>query len=314
MTALILGSFVNVWMHVVFGSSEVCTSGDVHEHGFRSGPSLLQTYQDRQLVEILEAPDVQLLPKPALVLNKSLANEGPSNTSLVDSYRQCSVTNVRHGQKLTAVSVLPSRGSMFVHIFKNGGTSVCEKVTNLGGDCFDNYGWRRNGLVQMEEFFDPSWFRTAVVRNPMSRVVSSFNEVRRRSASSPNTKADMLRLLALILKTMEKNPTQNPETIVSYGQHFQSQTQFMLDDQGKKLSMDYIGQLTDLQDEVAFILGAPNLTLEFRHGPTHANETLLLHEIDLPVEIQQAVCRVYRDDYCCFGFDWPEACRGDVAC
>jgi hypothetical protein len=187
-------------------------------------------------------------------------------------------------------------------------------MITMGGDCFDNYGWRRKGLVHMEEFFDPAWFRTAVVRDPMSRVVSSFNEVHRRTDVPANTTADMLRSLVLVLDTMEDNPTQNPENIVANGQHFLSQVQFMLDDEGNKLPMDYIGQLTNLQDEMAFVLGAPHLTLEVRHGPTDEQEMRGLRETDLSVEMQRAVCRLYRDDYCCFGFDWPEVCRGHVTC
>jgi len=319
MSALIVfGSlFLVAWTHVAHGASnEVCAAGEVHaDEGVRSGsPSLLQTSQNRRhVVDVRDVHDVEPLPKPALVLDKSLANEGPSNTSLVLRYRQCSVTSVREGPKLTAVVVLPSRGSMFVHIFKNGGTTVCYKVRKMGGDCFDNFHWRGE-RVQLEEFLAPTWFRTAVVRDPMSRVVSSFNEVKRRAALLANTTADMLSSLARILETMEDNPTQNAETIVASGHHFSSQVQFLLDDEGNKLPMDYIGQLTNLQDEMAFVLGAPHLTLEVRHGPTDEQEMRGLRETDLSVEMQRAVCRLYRDDYCCFGFDWPEACRGEIAC
>merc|ERR1711920_170199 len=94
-----------------------------------------------------------------------------------------------------------------------------------------------------------------------------------------------------------------------------TQTNFMIRGDGQKRAIDYIGKAEDLENEVAHILQDPDLKMEWHSGPGAGQmfkDEFRLEVDDLPPDTQRMLCELYKDDFCCFGFDFPEDC--DTTC
>lgn len=247
----------------------------------------------------------------------------PSSGTLLGSFRRCTVTRPKRGPSLFTVRAHPRSGSLSVHIFKNAGNTVRDAYMAHGGVTFtvfvNSTALAKENADAMQRLVDsPAWLRTAVVREPLGRVLSAFHEVSKRShcgspccipacaEARPELMGQWIRTLRHFLTGIDKG---------TWGEtHFIPQAAFLADAKGQKLSMDYIGRTESLQEELAFVLQLPNVSVGERHGP-EAQDTPMFR-IDrraLPADIVRKVCRIYRDDYCCFGFRFPPECEGVVA-
>merc|ERR1712232_979235 len=91
------------------------------------------------------------------------------------------------------------------------------------------------------------------------------------------------------------------------GLHFARQTHFMTTPRGNKFNLDYIGRVENLADELRFLTGMKNLSVDVLHGPSKRDKPWLdnyarLKPDDLPSAITQQICQHYFDDFCCYGY------------
>jgi hypothetical protein len=173
--------------------------------------------------------------------------------------------------------------------------------------------------VQLQKLiFNTAWLRTALVRDPMDRAVSAFHEIKLRELVSLGLRdcnANRTQLIDQFWRMMQYvEYDADPETHIPAGYHFLTQTHFMIDQSGSKYPLDYIGDASDMLREEQFILQDTHLQLEHHSGPTGLDApNCRIEKTDLPVGLQQLICRVYIDDYCCYGFALSGACS-DMVC
>ena len=75
----------------------------------------------------------------------------------------------------------------FVHVFKNAGTALGQAVVEHGGSLQDI--WTAADPHAMERHLtailsQPSWFRSAFVRDPVERVLSAYHEKKKQESIS----------------------------------------------------------------------------------------------------------------------------------
>jgi hypothetical protein len=268
----------------------------------------------------------------------ALLKSAPSKDSIVNKFRACKITRIQKARHLNELYFLQSASVMQMHIFKNGGSTIQNAHRAKGAD-----GEMLSGSDYSEKFLkdlinSETWFRTALVRDPMDRALSAFKEVKARMGNErifatfypPGSKkaaryalvgyhndctigeTGLLDDFERMLNFIEHDDT--PGTHVPFGFHFLTQTNFMIDEDGKKFPMDYLGQFDNLLEEEKFLMRDENLQLINKSGPMNSQAPeCRIDKAKLPVDLQRTVCRVYLDDYCCFGFALPEACA-DMVC
>lgn len=227
----------------------------------------------------------------------------------------------------------------FLHVFKNAGTTIAHAVEDRGGTILDWNLAYNNTIVKGEAqpldslFADPTWLRVAFIRPPVQRVLSSFNEelVRARIfyndsdtttiKSRDNIMAAFVQLVDEMNFTNPTSPQNRKSRIIADGIHFLTQTNFMIDKNGNKLPIDYIGDMTNLLPEMRHILQDPELEIENNSGPEDKNtyyryskdrKDSVVKIEDIPERTMKKLCQVYKDDFCCFGYEIPSVC--DIAC
>jgi len=100
-----------------------------------------------------------------------------------------------------------------------------------------------------------------------------------------------------------------PHEHVPFGYHFLTQTHFMIDPKGNKYPIDYIGNFSKFDKEIELILQEKKPFVEHFSGPfeTHFKHCSFDRARVTP-KLTKTICEVYLDDYCCFGFAFPEEC------
>jgi hypothetical protein len=266
----------------------------------------------------------------------ALMKAAPSGDKFLKSFRECKITQSKKSFHHLCHLFLVSN-VMQMHIYKNAGSTIEDVLHQKGGQGFqhgDAEGhYSQDALREMIK--NEPWFRTAIVRDPMDRAVSAFHEVKARMGTPelfdvlpeemrseyaragyeqgclPNG-TGLLDDFQKMLDNFEQD--ENPEKRVPFGFHFLTQTHFVTDEQGEKLPLDYIGDFKDLLREEKFLMKDENLELPHNSGPFDAKEPdCRVENAKLPLQLQRSICRIYLDDYCCFGFPLPEACS-DMVC
>lgn len=205
-----------------------------------------------------------------------------------------------------------------MHIYKNIGTSVAWAFLGKGGTVLE-HGEQHQTQKELQQLINNAgWFRTALVRDPMERALSAFHEIKVREITSQrlvdcsSSRAQLLDELQGMLNHMEHDA--DPEAHVPFGYRFLPQTHFMIDPQGVKYPLDYIGDATGILLEERFILQDFGLELEHVSGLLHLDApSCRIGKTELPVDLQITICRIFIDDYCCYGFALPGACS-HMAC
>jgi hypothetical protein len=260
----------------------------------------------------------------------------PSADTIVNKFRACKITKMQKFDHLCHLFVMPEAKTMQMHIYKNAGSTLEDTHRDKGGDGFQ-HGMNHSQKELGEMINDESWFRTALVRDPMDRAISSFHEIKARSSDRELYAAqypeggkratdyaaagyhDGCESPESALEDFQKmmdytEHDDSPVNHVPFGWHFLTQTHFMIDAKGEKFPLDYIGQFKDLLREEKYLMKDENLELVYNSGPYDSNQPgCRIDKTKLSVDIQRSICRAFQDDYCCFGFDFPEACS-DMKC
>lgn len=261
---------------------------------------------------------------------QDIISKAPSADRLVSQFKACKVKLIQHmsGRKghVSSVALAPDKGILFNHVFKNSGTSVNKAVLDHGGKTYASWaGADRPTLRQMMD--DPAWLRTAFVRNPMDRALSSFHEIMKRRLNWVQQKPALRRMnltsqdqlveeFVRVIDQLASDPTK-PERVL-YGAHFLTQANFMVGDDAEKLAIDYIGSADHIEEELRYFLQDPHLKTERLSGPPRyynyedssaSQSQFRIKESDIPQRTKEQLCKIYADDYCCFGFEFPAACR-----
>jgi hypothetical protein len=272
----------------------------------------------------------------------ALLRSAPSKDTIVNKFRACKITRLQKFAHLCRLLFLQSAGVMQMHVYKNGGTTIQSAHQAKGSDAAQFPHGNKPGHYSQDFLKDlinsETWFRTALVRDPMDRALSAFKEVKARLGNAiifnttfpPGSKkaaayarlgyhndctigeTGLLDDFERMLNFIEHDD--NPSHHVPFGYHFLTQTHFMIDEDGNKFPLDYIGQSNNLLGEEKFLMRDENLQLDYKSGPMNSNAAeCRIDKAKLPVRLQRSICRVYLDDYCCFGFALPEACS-DMVC
>lgn len=229
---------------------------------------------------------------------------------------------------LTELAILPRKGSMIMHVYKNGGT-VANSITHTEGGSTYQHGSLQYPQDFLRELIrNEDWFRTALVRDPIDRVLSAFHEVEKRKCEhwaarcekeSAKSVSEHVADLVSMLLSIDKHPEKKPDWYVVGGYHFLPQIHFMIDKDKTKFPLDYVGNASNMAKELAFILDDPQLlkpgAIPELHGPIHddsSNNKFRLRRKSLTPKVLEIICRMYHDDYCCFGFEFPEECKTHV--
>jgi len=247
----------------------------------------------------------------------SLIKAAPSGDRIVNSFRACKITRLQQFDHLCHLFVLPNASALQMHVYKNGGTTMARAFRTKGGRGFQH--GEQVQQTQLEQLINNAgWWRTALVRDPMERAVSAFHEIKLRMVLSQGSvdcsanRAQLVDEFQSMLNHVEHDA--NPETHVPAGYHFLTQTHFMIDSIGGKYPLDYIGGVSDMLREEQFILQDTRLQLDHKSGPLDLGApNCHIEKTDLPLDLQKTICRIFIDDYCCYGFAFPEACS-DMAC
>lgn len=244
-----------------------------------------------------------------------LVKAAPSGERIVNSFRSCRITRIQHVDHLCNLFADANTSSLQLHVFKNGGTTIASAVLRKGGRSLEHgkgpNEFSQSHLTQLIN--NAAWFRTALIRDPMERALSAFHEIKARmmlsqgSVDCSTNRTKLLDEFHSMLNYVEHDA--DPGTHVPYGYHFLTQTHFMIDSSGAKYYLDYIGNANDILREEQFILQDTRVQLDHKSGPTGLDApNCRIDKAELPVNVQSSICRIYRDDYCCYGFAFPAAC------
>jgi hypothetical protein len=182
-------------------------------------------------------------------VERSLGGEGYSSNPLFHFFLRLSRPNpyLRRNRKHKCI---------FIHIPRTAGTSIANAL-------FDD-GDRGHTPAYAYRAFDPdrftSYFKFAFVRNPYSRLVSSYHQVRR-NAHNPRVSQwaskylDNLNGFSDFLERLDEN--QSFRRIVLALDHFRPQHEFVTCD--GELELDFIGRFENLNADFQNVASTLNL-------------------------------------------------------
>lgn len=204
---------------------------------------------------------------------------------------------------------------MVPHIWKAAGSTTGALVANRGGYVMSIFRKDSvfNSLDVCKAFDGFMGFKAALVRDPLTRALASFHEVmirgHTRKKTSSKKEMNQSYLTALFEHTLNE----------SHDPHFWPQAQYLVDPVGAKHTLDYIGRSENADRELQFIFGIPGLKVKYKSGPGFEKlpdwmketrrDLFRINIPSLPSRTVEKVCQKYLVDYCCFGLEFPEACR-----
>eukprot|EP00440_Ansanella_granifera_P036497 gb/GFBE01039598.1/.p1 GENE.gb/GFBE01039598.1/~~gb/GFBE01039598.1/.p1 ORF type:complete len:305 (+),score=19.88 gb/GFBE01039598.1/:1-915(+) len=230
------------------------------------------------------------------------------------SFRQCRTDGLQHVGVQTQVAQF--NRSEVVHVFKNSGTTVNHVAKALRGKIVMGYRPQlpTDFKAVGEAFAKFDGFRTALVRDPVDRVLSSFHEVNVRKFGHMNMSVEerrgfsdqayLVSMLNETLRSMHRFPKKRDY-------HFYQQMSFLVDVNGTKLPLDYIGEAGHVRQELSFIFGVQLDRIPFLSGPTKtttAADNFRIKRDQLTDDLLLLICDLYRVDFCCLGFEFPDVC------
>mmetsp|Transcript_11419 Transcript_11419/g.21392 ORF Transcript_11419/g.21392 Transcript_11419/m.21392 type:complete len:353 (+) Transcript_11419:46-1104(+) len=305
--------------------------------------SLLQTSAARKMAPSATA----VLPQSALQNRAETVSEtwlrdmskAPQGTDLVDRYKACTMKAPPFIEK-AEIYINEASKTKYVHIFKNAGTVVLNSIKGAGGFMVAGYnekpGTMENILKSPEQ-----WFVASVVRDPLTRSLDGFHEVWKRIHCSapvgqcgsgenrgfaepehcfPCTQNHEEHVYQWIRKFGELLP--KLQTKVDHGEglfgHMYPQLSYLTYDDGSKVDLDYLGSMDDrgmgdLEKEFDFIFLSEtglvhNITASAGLAPG-GEERFRIRPSQLQDDVIVQVCSTYKVDYCCFGYEFPDACK-----
>ena len=228
------------------------------------------------------------------------------------------------------MAFLPGASTLAIHIFRTGGTSVNQAFRALGGTTLTRYGESATVFKIMQELLDaPGVFKASIVRHPVDRALSSFHALEKRDkcryetdepeprcmqdslVATPGMKKEWLEEFERYLDTVEEWQLAVEEKKAP-NPHFVPQARFLVNRDGEKYRMDYLGRTTMLAEDIKFTTGSI-VEVRERHGPCPDTLMYRLELSDLPDATLRRLCRIYLEDFLCFGHDLPLTCQAAAA-
>ncbi|CAJ1408404.1 unnamed protein product [Effrenium voratum] len=221
------------------------------------------------------------------------------------------------GRHVLYLSALEASHAAIVHVFKNAGTAIAEATQRLGGRVYSTIVEPHHWNTQQHILDSKTWFRAALVRDPVERMLSAFHEVEKRRLWEANATAPeefnigaSQQWLEQLHQTLESCLAEDEP--LDY--HYMPQANFLVDAFGRKYDLTYIGRVERLEEELKFIFRVPDLKTSYRSGPYADVSAFRIAQKDLPDSTLRLICQMYAVDYCCFGFDLPGACEALGSC
>lgn len=234
----------------------------------------------------------------------------PSSNLIIKRFQTCNITRTKPGWPTYTLQVHPHTKTVYVHIFKSGGTSMGHIFSSNGGyviTIYNNKNVTEVKFAMAAVMHDPEMFRVSIVREPIARVLSAYHEIMVRKhcrivkdhlhCNPKAAKLHHINELRKILIGMENKSGQWNDA------HLFPQAAFLADQYGKKFDMDYIGRLEDMEAEVRFLLNVPNLTVEKFHRLNDEVSAFRIDKNKLPSDVLKLIHKIYHDDFCCFGYN-----------
>lgn len=247
----------------------------------------------------------------------------PSGTRILDAYNTC------HPHAFPVldqgyVIIHPASETHFIHIFKNAGSTIASSVEVIGGSRVAP-SWlpeHRDDIRQL--LSNDTWFTTSLVRDPLKRSLSAFHEVWKRDHCVPprgyclgldcDSCTEGRPVDSKLIDSFREKLLTPQSSLMSgsnfSGTHFLPQVSFLLHHDGSKVALDYIGSLDDdLENEFHFIFDTQVPLVDALSGGLQQTDLFRIEPAQLPEDVLVQVCNAYHADYCCFGYDFPDACK-----
>lgn len=186
---------------------------------------------------------------------------------------------------------------IFVHIPKAAGTSVCKAVFNSSDS--SHYTARCFRSDNPKKF--QSYYKFTVVRNPYERFCSAYNYIQnggeRLSAKDKHFRDTFLINYADINDFAENGLTKEE---VGQRPHFDSQHEYVYDNDSSTLIVDYVGRLENLDAFSEHLSEKLNSTINVGHqNKTNNNRNV----IELSEKAKKFVYEYYRKDFELLGYE-----------
>mmetsp|Transcript_3862 Transcript_3862/g.12085 ORF Transcript_3862/g.12085 Transcript_3862/m.12085 type:complete len:245 (+) Transcript_3862:3-737(+) len=191
-----------------------------------------------------------------------------------------------------------------------GGNISYLHITKAGSGTIRDYVRKELGGIEYTPAGKPPY--RAFVRDPVARFVSGFKEMvfNRGWRGYKDTHGKMIRKLELIQPIFnafcEEFFSGEIEFNKVFAIHFWKQIHFLCDSfTGQCRRYDYVGNTDTMSTELKLlhpVLGSVN--------NTKARTVQHSLELKVPPKWIPALCKVYRLDFCCLGFEPPPECPG----
>lgn len=194
---------------------------------------------------------------------------------------------------------------IFVHIPKTAGVSISR--TLFGNLCGGHDSIKRYQLVFSKREFD-SYFKFTVVRNPWSRIFSTYNFLRRGGMTERDRKWAAENIVPyrdfgdFITRWLKRS------NIHQYI-HFVPQHEFLRVPHNQHLAVDFVGVFENIQDDFQRITNRlfANTNLTLRHEITTASNHKLDYCDFYTNETRDIVADVYKEDVELFGYNFDNS-------
>lgn len=211
--------------------------------------------------------------------------------------------NLRRAEPEDGYSLRPfdRQKSIFVHIPKAAGISVCRSLFN--SLCGAHTTMRAYQVIFSKQEFD-LYFKFSFVRNPWDRLFSAYNFLIQGGRSPGDRKWSEENLRAFPDFNSFVRGWVTVKNIWTY-MHFQPQYQFLRIPGDDRLQVDFLGFYENIEEDFSYV--ARRLALDPLPALSHHNETegqSFSYRDAYTKETREIVEDVYADDIRTFGYDF----------
>lgn len=266
----------------------------------------------------------------------------PEGTKILDRYKACPLHAYPFNNKAAAFVHEASR-THFVHIFKNAGSVIHQSINRTGAQYIAGYSDPQPDVMRyvLNGTDRDKWFTAAIVRDPLRRSLDAFHEVFKRVQCSPpigfcgSGAQQGFKDPVACQPCLESNPVQAIQWIEAFKEllpniqkkvdageglygHMFPQLSYLTYPDGSKVNVDYLGSMEDnpLESEYDFIFNTQeSLANVSASAHLEGSNLFRINASLLSDDLVVQVCHTYYADYCCFGFEFPDACKkAGLAC
>lgn len=181
----------------------------------------------------------------------------------------------------------------FVHIPKTGGQSITKMLEEAELGCKHEGSFELDHLTMsaiLERVNLNSYFKFAIVRNPLDRLVSEYHFSKRYRPYLPNT--DHYRFSRYVRAISKLDINGLPHNMVN---HLYKQKDFLYKD--NNLLVDYVGRFETLKESIDYVSKKLNIKLTLPHVNKSCRKC-----VDFDSKTLELVRNLYKEDYEIFGY------------